>query len=450
MNTVHNRLLSQISPMKIIFLGYCGIILTGALLLMLPFAAKNGQVTSFLDTFFTATSATCVTGLIRFDTYTHWTLFGQLVILALIQVGGLGFMTFTLLVISFTRRRIGLSSRVLMKESVSSPQLGGMVRMTRFIFVGTALFEGLGAILLAFYYCPLFGLGKGIYFSIFHSISAFCNAGFDLMGETAPFSSLTSAADHVYVNVIIMALIVIGGLGFFVWADIREHKFHFSQYRLHSKIVLVMSAALILGGTAVLFITEYNNPANTASVPQSILHAMFQSVTARTAGFNTVDLTAMTEAGQLVMICLMLIGGSPGSTAGGAKTTTLAILLASVFSTIKRKKSVDCFRRRVDDDTLRSASCVFMMYLLLSIFATITISCVENIPILPAMYEVASAIATVGLSLSLSPELGAVSCVILSALMIFGRVGSITILLAFASNRPGVVSKHPAEKVQVG
>jgi trk system potassium uptake protein TrkH len=443
--------LKKLTTTKTIVLGYAGIILIGALLLMLPFATRAGEVpTTFLNALFTATSATCVTGLIVFDTFTHWTLFGQIVILLLIQIGGVGFMTVAISLVSLTKKKIGVNQRVLMQETVAAPNIGGIVRITRFIIRGSLVFEALGAILLAFYFCPRLGLGEGIYFSIFHSISAFCNAGFDLMGKYQPFSSLTLVADNGYVLGVIMFLIVIGGLGFLVWGDILKCRFRFRQYRLHTKIVLTVSGLLLLIGAAAIFAFEQKGDSFAQkTMGEKILIALFQSVTPRTAGFNTVDLHTLTQSSRLLMIVLMLIGGSPGSTAGGLKTTTFAIVLLSIFSTFRRKKSIECFGRRVDDETLRTASCVMMMYIMLSVGATLIIAYAEGITAQFAMFEVSSAIGTVGLSFGLTPEFGALSKIILICLMFFGRAGSLTILLAFGSGHYNAPSKLPLEKVQI-
>lgn len=441
----------KLTTTKTIVLGYGGIVLIGALLLMLPFATRYGEPpTSFLSALFTSTSATCVTGLVLFDTFTHWTLFGQIVILLLIQIGGVGFMTVAISIVSLTKKKIGVNQRLLMQETVAAPSIGGIIRVSRFIFLGALAFEVLGTILLSFYFCPRLGLGEGLYFSAFHAISSFCNAGFDLMGRFRPYSSLMLLADNGYVLGVIMFLIVIGGLGFLVWDDILKCRFHFRRYRLHTKIVLVMSGLLLLIGAAAIFVFEQRGDSFTQkSLGEKILIALFQSVTSRTAGFCTVDLNALTQSSRLLMIVLMLIGGSPGSTAGGMKTTTFAIALLSIFTTFRRKKSIECFRRRVDDETLRTASCVLMMYIVLSLAASLIIAYAEGITAQFAMFEVCSAIGTVGLSFGVTPGLGALSKVILICLMFFGRAGSLTILLAFGSGHSYAPSKLPLEKIQI-
>lgn len=443
--------LTKFSPMRVLLVGYCAIILSGTILLCLPFASRDGVMTPVTDSFFTAASATCVTGLVRYDTYTHWSLFGQLVILLMIQVGGMGFVTIALFTHILARQKIGLSSRVLMREAVSAPQVGGIVRMTGFILKGTFLIEALGAIALAFYFCPKLGFGSGLYYSVFHSISAFCNAGFDLMGRNEAFSSLTAASGNWYVNLVIMALIIIGGLGFFVWKDLLETRFRFKAFRLQTKLVVSATGILLIGGAVLLFVLEIGGTAYEGmGLGERILVSLFQSVTVRTAGFNTVDLAALTEGSIFVMICLMAVGGSTGSTAGGMKTTTAAVLVLSVFTTFKKKKNVECFGRRLEDDITRTASCIFMMYLGLIIASTLVIAAVEGLPILTVMFETTSAVATVGLTLGITTKLSMISKLILAFLMIFGRAGSLTMLLAFSADRPPVASKKPLEKIQLG
>ncbi len=442
----------KISPMKLILGGYCTVILLGTLLLALPFATKGPGGTGITDCFFTATSATCVTGLIRFDTFMHWTLFGQLVILVLIQIGGVGFMTIAVLAMLLAGKKIGLSQRVIMQNSVSAPQLGGIVHMTKFIALGTLIVEGIGAMLLSFAFVPRYGLAKGIYFSIFHSVSAFCNGGFDLMGgTTGEFSSLTGSVGNWYINIVIMLLIFIGGLGFFVWHDIGVKKGRWKLFNLQTKLVLSISIALVLLGAVALLVLEFHSPAMEGlSVSEKLCASLFQSVSARTAGFNTIDLAVMTEPGKFLMICLMLIGGSTGSTAGGMKTTTFWVLCLSIFTTFFRKKNVEAFGRRMEENITRTASCVFMTYLLAVSVASILISAVEGIPMITALFEAASAMATVGLSFGVTPSVSMFSKMLLALLMICGRVGSITMLLAFSSEKRYTSSRLPLDKVQVG
>lgn len=447
-----NKLLHNISPMKLLLVGYCSIILIGTLLLSLPIASRGPGGTPISDCFFTATSATCVTGLIRFDTYTHWTLFGQLVILAMIQTGGIGFMTIAIMVLVLARKKIGLGQRSLMQNSISAPQLGGIVKMAKFIMLGTFAVEMLGAVLLGFVFVPKLGWKKGIYFSVFHSISAFCNAGFDLMGGiSGQFSSLTNYVGNIYLNVIIMLLIFVGGLGFFVWYDLYKNRFHFRKLSLQSKMVLSISVGLVVFGALGIFLVEQGHEMYAGmSLKDQIIASFFQSVSARTAGFNTSDLASMTDSGKLIMICLMLIGGSTGSTAGGIKTTTFWVLCISIFATFGRKKNIEAFGRRMEENITRTASCIFMTYLLLIMGVSIIISSVENIPMMTVLFETTSAMATVGLSFGVTPTLGMLSKLLLVFLMICGRVGSITMLLAFASDKRVISSRLPLEKVQIG
>lgn len=395
-----------------------------------------------MTSFFTATSATCVTGLIRVDTYSHWSWFGQFIIILLIQIGGIGFMTFCIYALTLAKKKIGIISRSIMQNSISSPHVGGIVKMTKFIILATFFIEALGAFFLSFIFCPKLGLVKGLWFSIFHSISAFCNAGFDLMGNFEPYSSLVSFQDNWYLNMIIMLLIIIGGLGFLVWKDIIDNRGHFSKMRLHTKIVITTTIILIFGGALFIYFCEQGNA--------TILSSLFQSVTARTAGFNTVDLSKIRETTHLIIIILMFVGGSSGSTAGGIKTTTIAVMLVNIISMFKQKKGVEVFKRRISDEIVKMASCVLMAYLVLTLIVSLIICQLENISYITVLFECVSAIATVGLTIGITSQLGVISQCLLALLMLFGRVGSITFLLAFASNRVTPLAKAPAEKIQIG
>ena len=443
----------KMNPTKLIVYGYLIIILLGGFLLTLPISSRSGEFTPFIDAVFTSTStsATCVTGLVVQDTYTYWSGFGQAVILALIQVGGIGFMTLGIAVITLTKRKIGLGQRYAMQESVAAPQVGGIVRMTKFIVSVTAVFEGVGMVLLATVFCPMAGFWKGIYLAAFHSISAFCNAGFDLMGFMGKYSSLTAFESDPLVNIVIMVLIVVGGLGFFVWSDVFHNRLHFRQYRLHSKIVIVTTAVLIIGGALLILIFEQKGAVfEGRTAGEQVLISLFQSITPRTAGYNTVDMTLLAGATKMLIICLMLIGGSPGSTAGGMKTTTFTVLFLSIIAEYKKQKSIEGFNRRVDNDTVRHAACVMMLYLILPIAASMVISGTELLPIGASLFEAASAIGTVGLSLGITPELGGLSEVILILLMFFGRVGGITLILLFADKVTSPPSQMPLERISIG
>lgn len=443
--------LLKMPPMRVIVLGFLFIILMGAILLSLPISSQSGEYTNFLDSLFTSTSATCVTGLIRFDTYTHWSWFGKAVILVLIQIGGLGFMTMAISIIALTKARIGISTRIVLQNSISAPQVGGIVRLTKKILLGTAIVEGSGAVLLMPYFIPKLGVAKGIVYSVFHSISAFCNAGFDLMGYKEPFSSLVYQSGDWYLNIVIMSLIVIGGLGFVVWFDLIDAKFKFKELHLQSKLVLTVSSLLIVVGAVAIFLFELNGTVfKGMPLNEKILASLFQSVTARTAGFNSVDLTALTPSSITMMICLMLIGGSTGSTAGGLKTTTFSVLILSIFAVVRRKKDLEAFGRRLEEGLGRTAACLFTLYVSVAVVSAMIISNIENITMLEAMFETVSAIATVGCTLGVTTSLGAVSEVIIIVLMMLGRIGSVTVLLALFSDKNKLVSKLAQEKIQIG
>ena len=436
----------RFSSSQIIILSFAVLITAGCLLLMLPFATKDGQGASFADALFTATSAVCVTGLIVQDTASYWSSFGQAVILTLIQVGGMGVVTVALAVSTLSGRPIGLKQRSTMQEAISAHQVGGIVRLTGFIIRSTILLEALGFVLMAPTFCREFGFLKGCWYAVFHSISAFCNAGFDLMGIRTPYSSLTLLADDLAVNFTIMALIIIGGIGFTTWDDIKSHGIHLRKYRMQSKVILSTTAALILLPTLYLFFFEFAKE----TLGRRLLYSLFQAVTPRTAGFNTVDLTLLSEVGIALTIMLMLVGGSPGSTAGGMKTTTLAVMLSTGVSVLRRRESTHFFRRRIDEDTVRNAVTIFMMYLLLFLFCGCLISIAEDLPLLYCLFETASAVGTVGLTLGITPQLGLFSRGILILLMYIGRVGGLTLVFSALMAEPKISAKLPQEKLTVG
>ena len=398
---------------RIIILGFAGVILLGALLLMLPISSQKHVVTPFLDCLFTSTSAVCVTGLIVHDTATYWTSFGQFIILLLIQIGGMGVVTIACALAILSGRKIGILQRATMQDSIGAFQMGGIMRMVKFIIKGVLLLEGLGAVSMAFVFIPKFGLGKGIWYAIFHSISAFCNAGFDLMGVIKPYSSIMTMRSNPIINWTIMLLIIIGGLGFFVWNNILVHKWHFKKYSLHAKVVLTTTVLLLVIPSVYFFFGEFQNAHDFQT---RFFLSAFQSVTARTAGFNSVDFNTMTQTGAMVMTLLMLIGGSPGSTAGGMKTTTFAVMLANVTA-IFHRDNVHMFHRRIDNDTVRSAATIFTMYITLCVGVAMIISRIEGIPMMACLFEAASAIGTVGCTMGITPHLGAVSHILLILLM---------------------------------
>ena len=436
----------HITSFQIIILGFLSLIILGSILLMLPIATRDGKGARFSDALFTSTSAVCVTGLVVRDTATYWSMFGQCVILLLIQIGGMGIVTVAVSLAAISGRKIGLMQRSTMQEAVSAHHVGGIVRLTKFILAITIAVELLGAVLLFPSFVNEFGVLKSIWYSLFHSISAFCNAGFDLMGIKGHFSSLTSYSSQYLVNFTIIALIIIGGIGFLTWEDIKNNKLHFRKYRMQSKVILTVSCILIILPAVYLFFCEYSG----LPIKERLLCSLFQSVTTRTAGFNTTDLTAFSETGQMLMISLMLIGGSPGSTAGGMKTTTIAVLVASALSVFRRKENTHFLKRRISDDTVKSAATIFLMYIVLFVGGGMIISRIENLPLLSSMFETASAIGTVGLSLGLTPQLGLISRLILIVLMFFGRVGGLTLIFA-ATREPSInATNYPPEKITVG
>ena len=436
----------RITTFQIIAFSFLFLILAGTLFLMLPVSSRNAGSAGFSDCLFTATSAVCVTGLVVRDTVTAWSPFGQAVILFLIQVGGMGVVTAAVSVAFVSGRKIGLMQRSVMQEAISAPQVGGIIKLTKFIIITTFTVELAGVLFLLPVFVPIYGWGRGIWFSVFHAVSAFCNAGFDLLGEGIPFSSMTGFAQNALVNVVVILLITVGGIGFLVWNDIRMHGIHFSRYRLQSKIVLVTSAILVLLPFAWFFLFEMPD----MPLPERILPSLFQSVTLRTAGFNTMDLTGFSGSGKTIMILWMLIGGSPGSTAGGMKTTTLAMILVTLFSVIRRKQDVECMGRRIGTDTIRNAVAIAAIYFLVFFLGGMIISSIEKLPLLTCLFETASALGTVGLSLGITGSLGTVSRLVLISLMFLGRVGGLTLIYAAQSVHRPVQSVRPLEKVTVG
>lgn len=445
------RVRKHLSTFQIIILGFVIVILFGTALLMLPFATRDFAGASFLDALFTATSATCVTGLVVRDTATYWSGFGQAVILLLIQIGGMGVVT---LVVAFTMisgKKIGLMQRSTMQESIAAPQVGGIVRLTSFIVKTVFVIELVGALCMFPVFSRDFGWKKGIWYAIWHSVSAFCNAGFDLMGVRERYSSLVSYVSNPVINMTVMLLIVIGGIGFLTWNDIRVHKWHWKKYRMQSKIVFVMTAILIVLPALYLYFIEFGAPQWAwLSGKERFFGALFQSVTLRTAGFNTLNLAKMSEPAQAVMTILMLIGGSPGSTAGGMKTTTVAVLILSMLSVFGRREHVEVFDRRIAGETVKYAAAVLLMYLIFCLGGGILISSIEHLPILACIFEAGSAIGTVGLTLGLTPQMSAASHMILVLLMYLGRVGGLTVVFAAFSGTKPRVSKAPKEKITVG
>ena len=441
----------HLSSSQIIIMGFMLVILTGSILLMLPFSTKNGTGASFADALFTAVSATCVTGLVVQDTATYWSVFGQAVILILIQIGGMGVVTIAVAIAVISGRKIGLMQRSTMQEAIAAPSVGGIVRTTGFILKATGLIELSGALLMMPVFWKDFRFLKGTWYALFHSISAFCNAGFDLMGSREEFSSLTAYSGNGLINAVVIGLIIIGGIGFLTWDDIRWKGIHLKRYRMQSKVILLTTAILIVLPFLFFFFGEFGKDTwNDMTVRERIWAALFQAVTPRTAGFNTVDLSLFSESGQVIIMILMLIGGSPGSTAGGMKTTTIAVLFITLVSVFRRKEDSECFGRRIAEETIKSAAVILLMYLSLFLFGGIAISCIEQLPILTCLFETASAIGTVGLTLGITSELGTASRLILISLMFLGRVGGLTLVFAAFSDKARYLSKLPKEKITVG
>ncbi len=445
------RVRRHLSSFQIIILGFLAVILTGAFLLMLPVSTQGKGGASFMDALFTATSATCVTGLVVQDTATYWSGFGQAVILGLIQIGGMGVITVAVAVTIVSGKKIGLMQRSTMQESIAAPQVGGIVRLTRFIVLTAFGIELVGAVIMFPVFYRDFGPGQGLWYAIWHSVSAFCNAGFDLMGVREHYSSLVAYAADPVVNVVIMLLIIVGGIGFLTWNDIRTHKWKIRRYRMQTKVVFFMTAVLIILPALYYYFIEFSYPQWAGlSGAKRFWGALFQAVTPRTAGFNTLDLTNMSESGLSIMTILMLIGGSPGSTAGGMKTTTAAVLVLSMISVFRRREHVEVFDRRIAGETVKYAAAVLVMYLVFCLGGGILISSIENLPMLVCIFEAGSAIGTVGLTLGLTPQLSLASHIILTVLMYFGRVGGLTVVFAAMSGTKPHVSKAPREKITVG
>ncbi len=442
----HNKLTAT----RTIAIGFLGIILAGTVLLALPIASADGKAVDLLTALFTATSATCVTGLVVVDTYSGWSAFGKTVLLTLIQIGGLGFMTIGVFVAVLMKKNIGLKERGILQESMNMLQIGGIVRLVKKITIGTFLIEGVGAVLLSIRFIPQMGWIRGIGNGIFHSISAFCNAGFDLMGKTEEYSSLVSYSGDVLVNITIMALIVTGGIGFLVWDDLQKKKLRFKEYLLHTKIVLVVTASLLFGGALLIYLFERNHLMADMGVGEKVLTSLFASVTARTAGFNTIDVGGMSASSKLVTIVLMFIGGSPGSTAGGIKTTTFAVMLIFVWANLRNSHGSNIFGRRLEEEEIRKASIVVTINLLLAVAPAVILCGMQSFPMEDVLLEVFSAIGTVGMSSGITRQLNIVARVIIIFLMYCGRIGSMTFALSFTERKKVAPVQLPAEKIIIG
>lgn len=443
------KLKKPFSPGQVLAFGFAAIILLGAALLMLPFCSRDGESISFLDALFTSTSATCVTGLTVFDTWSQFTFWGQFVILLLIQIGGLGFMAFALLFSMALGRRVGLMERSILAETLAAAQIGGVVRLMRRILLSTFLIEGVGAILLYIRFCPLFGPFRGAWYALFHAVSAFCNAGFDLMGSQAPYASLTAFRADALVSLTVTALLVVGGLGFVVWDDVLHNRFRWRSLTLHSRIVLTATASLLLGGGILLLLLERNASFSGMGFGERLLAAIFQSATPRTAGFSTISPAALSQGGRVLLTVLMFVGASPGSTAGGVKTTTLAVILASMNSYLRGRRDVNLFHYQLEPRVVRRAYCSMTLYSIL-ILAGVFVMTGQGVAAADAMFEAVSAIGTVGLSMGITPTLPALSQLALILLMYSGRVGSLSVFMAVTERWAPDKLQNPVGKVYIG
>lgn len=449
----------HLTATQIIILSFLFAVLLGALLLSLPVSAVDGQATSFIDALFTAVTSVCVTGLVVVPTATHWSLFGHIVILILIQVGGLGVITITTTILMILGKKISLSSRMLIGAAFNLDTLKGLVRFLRRVFKGTFLMEGIGMLCFLPVFVPEYGLAKGVWFSVFHAVSAFCNAGIDLVGD----SSFMPYAHNVWVNIVTMILIIMGGIGFVVWWDViavlKKRKNMeipkgtvFRNFSLHTKIVLSMTVFLILSGTFFFFLFEYNNPLTMGNdtLGQKLMESLFQSVTTRTAGIATISQKGLTTPSIITALILMFIGGSSVGTAGGVKTTTAAVLILAVRSTVQGREDVNCFGRRISEKTVRKSLSIIVISFIASVAAIIAMMIFEKGTSADIIFEVYSALGTVGLSRDFTMSVGMVGKWILSVCMFLGRIGPITMVIAFTMKDKQSSVRLPEEKITVG
>jgi len=436
-------------------LGFLTIILCGALLLMLPIASNAHVVTPFPDTLFTAVSATCVTGLVVVDTGTHWSLFGQSVILCMIQIGGLGFMSFALILLGAFGKRVSPRVRNLTAQSFGLDTGADIRRLVKRVFIGTAVIEGVGALLLMIRTIPIFGVGRGIFAGIFLAVSAFCNAGFDPFGGvlTSSFSSLVEFEPDPLLLGVLSGLIMLGAAGFLVWSDLWDWIRYQKRMSVYTRFVLIVTGCLLLGGAVLIALLEWNNPATIGamSVPQKFLHAFFQSVTPRTAGFDAIGQTELRDASKVVSMLLMFVGGASGSTAGGAKVSTVGVMLLAVWATLRGKREIRVLKRAIPSDVVFRAMCILFILLVAIFFCATMIVMLDGVPMESALYECFSAFCTVGLSLSLTPSLGPVSKLLLIAAMYAGRVGILTLssVLLHRDDEEDAV-RYPSAKLLIG
>lgn len=436
--------MKKLSYSRTIAIGFMAMILLGTLLLMLPVSSKNGEWTCFSDAFFTAVSAQCVTGLVVVNTATYWSIFGQIVILLLIQTGGLGFISIGVFFTIMLRRKLTLSQRSLFQESMNTLEVSGTAIFTKKIMLWVFLIEAIGALILTGCFMGEMPFLNALYCGVFHSISAFCNAGFSTFE-----SSLMDYSGNFVINFTIMALITIGGLGFIVWDDVYKNKWRFKKYRLHTKIVLVLTFVITFTGAVLLFISEQGTVLKEMSLPQAAVASLFNSVTSRTAGFNTVDLAQMSEAGKFIMIIIMFIGGSPGSTAGGVKTTTIMVILAFLFAHFTHTEP-KMFGKRFEDDAVKKATAVAGTNLLLIVSATVLLTIISGFSLGDVLYEAVSAMSTVGVTVGITDKFNIAGRYIIAALMYLGRIGSLTFAVSFLEKKKKAAISYLSENIAIG
>lgn len=435
---------------KIVAIGFALLIVIGTVLLMLPISSKNGNV-SLNDALFTATSASCITGLIPFDTYTNWSLFGQVVIICLIQTGGLGFITLLGIIMRVTKRKMSLKQKMLFKDSIGSLNLGDVKELIKSVLIFTASCEGAGALLLMTRFIPLTNVKTGIWMAVFTSISAYCNAGFDLMGIVSPSSSLITVNSDPVILLTISLLVIFGGLGFIVWEDIKKSGFKFKRFSAHTKLVITTTIILLVAGTIFFMLFEYSKSFSNMNFAQKLLNAFFCSVTPRTAGFNSIDVAGMTNQSKMLTIILMFIGGSSGSTAGGVKTTTIAIIVLCVIANMKNKEDANVFGKRITSSTIKRAISVITINVFYIFFGIILISIFQNkFALIDIIFECTSAIGTVGITTGISPELNIASQMVIIILMYVGRLTSMIFALSFIGVKPIVTTRKPDGKIMIG
>lgn len=437
----------KLNGVQILALGFIAVIIIGSVILSLPISSRSGESTNFLDAIFTSTSAVCVTGLITLNTSTHWSTFGQTVIMTLIEIGGLGFMSFAVLISLILGKKITLRERLIMQEAMNTYSIQGLVKMVKYVLVFTVSVQFFGALLLSTQFVPEYGISRGLFYSVFHSISAFCNAGFDLFG-----TSLVTYSSNNVVILVISALIIIGGLGFTVLLELYDFK-GIKKLSIHAKLVIITTLVLIFGGTILMLLFEFNNAESIGnmSINDKLLNSFFASVTPRTAGFNSVDTSGMTLASKILTIILMLIGGSPGSTAGGLKTVTCGILVLTIISVIKGREDTEVFGRRFTKEIVYKAFTIVFIGISLVIGVTMILSYTETgANFVDLIYESSSALGTVGLTLGLTPNLTPIGKILIMLMMYLGRVGPLTVMLALTRKRKKSGYKYPEGKILIG